>query len=85
MGRTFDPRQVYLMELLLIQPAQFNHLLQRDPLLARGSALPRRAQLLDFRQEALDARLEAVRVELGLGGAQPTREDDAERRPFCGG
>ena len=50
------------MELFLVQPTELDHLLQRDPLLARRSALAWRAQLLDLRQETLDARLEAVRL-----------------------
>ena len=77
-GRTFDPRQVDLVELLCAEAAQRNHLLHRHALLARRAALVPGAQLLDFGQEALDADLERVRVELGLRGPEPPREDDAE-------
>ena len=72
------------MELLCAQAAELNHLLHRHALLAPRAALARRAKLLDLGQEALDADLEAIRVELGLGGAEPAREDDAERRAVGG-
>ena len=72
------------MELLRAQAAELNHLLHRHALLPRWAALARRAQLLDLGQEALDGDFKAVRVELGLGGAEPAREDDAERRAVGG-
>ncbi len=84
-GRTFDPRQVDLVELRLRKPTQLDHLLQRDALLTRLAALARRAELLDLGQEALDSDLDILLLEVGLGRAKPSGKNPAVRRAFGGG
>ena len=70
-GRTFHPGEVDLVELLLGKPAQLDHLLHGHAELARRPAFGRRAQLLDLGQNALDASLDVLLVELRLGRAEP--------------
>lgn len=72
MERTFDPGEVDLVELLLGEATQLNHLLHSHALLAGLASLARRTELLDLGQESLDGRLDVLLLEVGFGRAEPS-------------